>query len=140
MKQCQSEKTLAKHFNPLFGRSCGVGKRRLGFHGLIEATKLHYHELVGALLEGEAVKEAFRLGSVHSARLLNANVDDLRKPLRDQTKSCALLRQSSRAFSLSGILQTCVTGRDVGEPIADPMVCSAFPTCSRHETSPLFSS
>lgn len=26
--------------------------------GLIEATDLHYHELVGALLEGQAVKEA----------------------------------------------------------------------------------
>ena len=57
---------------------------------LIEATNLHYRELVGALLEGKSVKEALagldRLTLRHSSTqtsMISGN------PLRDQT-SCGL--------------------------------------------------
>jgi hypothetical protein len=47
------------------------------FMGLIEATNLRYHELVGALLEGKAVKEALAIIS-QDTMLSRAYLDKLK--------------------------------------------------------------
>jgi hypothetical protein len=47
------------------------------FMGLIEATNLRYHELVGALLEGKAVKEALAVIS-QDTMLSRAYLDKLK--------------------------------------------------------------
>jgi hypothetical protein len=77
IEQFQGEQKLAEHFNPYSDVPPELEKEGWAFMDLIEATNLHYRELVGALLDGKAVKEAFAVIS-QDTMLSRAYLDKLK--------------------------------------------------------------
>ena len=77
IEQYQSEKKLTERFNPYSDVPAELEKDGWAFMGLIEAINLHYHEPVGALLEGKAVKEALAVIS-QDTMLSRAYLDKLK--------------------------------------------------------------
>jgi hypothetical protein len=59
IEQYQSEKKLSETFNPYSDVPKEFESDGWAFVGLVEATNLHYRELVDGLLEGKTVQETF---------------------------------------------------------------------------------